>query len=87
MKRKKLLNKLAEFLDMKGRKQRKHHDDLEVLLIKLEKKKADLEKELLSRKTGTNGNDWARNSILSRRSTRKGRRPCGNSRHCEGVGL
>jgi hypothetical protein len=52
MKRKKLLNKLAEFLDMKGRKQRKHHDDLEVLLIKLKKKEADLEKELLLEKDG-----------------------------------
>jgi len=52
MKRKKLLNKLAEFLDMKGRKQRKHHDDLEVLLIKLGKKKVDLEKELEQVKDG-----------------------------------
>ena len=46
MKRKKLLNKLAGFLDMKGRKQRKHHDELEAILIKLWKKKVDLEKEL-----------------------------------------
>ena len=52
MKRKNLLNKLADFLDMKGRKQRKHRDDLEVLLIKLEKKKAALEKELLLQKDG-----------------------------------
>lgn len=52
MKRKNLLNRLADLLDMKGRKQRKHRDDLEVLLIKLEKKKADLEKELLLQKDG-----------------------------------
>ena len=52
MKRKKLLNKLAGFLDMKARKQRKHHDDLEALLIKLKKKQADLEKELLLQKDG-----------------------------------
>ncbi len=52
MKRKKLLNKLAGFLDMKGRKQRKHHDDLEALLIKLKKKQADLEKKLLLQKDG-----------------------------------
>ena len=52
MKRKILLNKLADFLDMKGRKQRKHRDDLGVLLIKLEKKKADLEKEMLLQKDG-----------------------------------
>ena len=52
MKRKKLLNKLAEFLDMKGRKQRKHYYDLEVLLRKLTEKKADLEKEILLEKDG-----------------------------------
>jgi predicted nucleic acid-binding Zn-ribbon protein len=52
MKRKKLLNKLAEFLDMKGRKQRKHRDDLEELLVKLTEKKAGLEKELLREKDG-----------------------------------
>lgn len=52
MKRKKLLNKLAGFLDMKERKQRKHHDDLEALLIKLKKKQADLEEELLLHKDG-----------------------------------
>ena len=52
MKRKKLLNKLAEFLDMKGRKQRKHRDDLEELLVKLTEKKAGLEKEMLREKDG-----------------------------------
>lgn len=52
MKRKKLLNKLVEFLDMKGRKQREHRDDLNMLLIKLKKKKVDLEKELLLEKDG-----------------------------------
>ncbi|NNJ93417.1 MAG: hypothetical protein HKP57_01560 [Halobacteria archaeon] len=52
MKRKKLLNKLAEFLDMKGRKQRKHSHDLEVLLMKLTEKKADLEKKILLEKDG-----------------------------------
>ncbi|MGB5259538.1 MAG: hypothetical protein WBO34_03335 [Gammaproteobacteria bacterium] len=46
MKRKKLLNKLADLLDMKGRKQRKHRDELNVLLIKLKKKKVDLKQEL-----------------------------------------
>lgn len=52
MKRKKLLNKLAGFLDMKARKQRKHYDDLDALLIKLKKKQSDLEKELLQQKDG-----------------------------------
>jgi hypothetical protein len=50
MKRKKLLNKLAGFLDMKERKQRKHHDELEMLLMKLKDKEADLEKEVLLEK-------------------------------------
>ncbi len=52
MRRKKLLNKLADFLDMKGRKQRKHRDDLNALLIRLKKKKVDLEQELLQEKDG-----------------------------------
>jgi predicted nucleic acid-binding Zn-ribbon protein len=52
MKRKKLLNKLAGFLDMKARKQRKHYVDLELLLVKLTEKKADLEKEMLLEKDG-----------------------------------
>jgi len=52
MKRKKLLNKLAGFLDMKDRKQRKHRDDLNGLLTKLKKKQADLENELLLEKNG-----------------------------------
>lgn len=52
MKRKKLLNKLAEFLDMKKRKQSRHHDDLELLLIKLKKKMADLEDRQLEEKDG-----------------------------------
>lgn len=52
MKRKKLLNKLAEFLDMKGRKQRKHSDELSALMIKLKKKEVDLENMLLVEKQG-----------------------------------
>lgn len=48
MKRKKLLNKLAGFMDLEQRKQRKHRDELEVLLKKLEKKKAELEDKMKS---------------------------------------
>ena len=43
MKRKKLLNKLAGFLDMQEHKQRKHREELKVLLKKLKKKKVELE--------------------------------------------
>jgi len=47
MKRKKLLKMLAKVLDMEGRKQRKHRDELEILLEKLEKKKSELEQKML----------------------------------------
>jgi hypothetical protein len=47
MKRKKLLNKLVGFLDMEEHKQRKHHDELKVLLKKLKKKKVELENKML----------------------------------------
>jgi len=45
MKRKKLLKSLAEVLDMEGRKQRKHRDDLKEILKDL-KKKVELEEKL-----------------------------------------
>ena len=48
MKRKKLLNKLAGFLDMEERKQRKHRDELKILLKKLKKKKVELGKKMQS---------------------------------------
>lgn len=48
MKRKKLLNKLAGFLDMEEHKQRKHRDELKVLLKKLKKKKVELEDKMKS---------------------------------------
>jgi len=48
MKRKKLINKLTKFLDMGGRKQRKHREELNVLLEKLEQKKHELEQKMLS---------------------------------------
>ena len=47
MKRKKLLKSLARVLDMEGRKQRKHRDELKALLKQLKKKKVDLEQEML----------------------------------------
>jgi len=47
MKRKKLLNTLSRFLDMEGRKQRKHRDELKVLLKKLKEKKVELEQKML----------------------------------------
>lgn len=47
MKRKKLLKMLARVLDMKGRKQRKHCDELELLIEKLAKKKSELEQKML----------------------------------------
>lgn len=47
MKRKKLLKMLAKVLDMEGRKQRKHRDELEILLEKLEQKKSELEQKML----------------------------------------
>ena len=50
MKRKKLLKELVGFLDMKGRKQREHLEELSMLLVKLKKKRIDLEKELLLEK-------------------------------------
>ena len=50
MKRNKLLKELVGFLDMKGRKQREHLEELSMLLVKLKKKRIDLEKELLLEK-------------------------------------
>ncbi len=50
MKRKKLLNTLAKLLDMDGRKQRKHRDELKALLKKLKAKKSELEKKMLLEK-------------------------------------
>lgn len=47
MKRKKLFKMLGKVLDMKGHKQRKHQEELEVLLEKLDKKKAELEQKML----------------------------------------
>jgi hypothetical protein len=47
MKRKKLLKSLAKVLDMEGRKQRKHRDELKALLKQLKKKKVELEQEML----------------------------------------
>ena len=46
MKRKKLLRKLADFLDRGGRKQRKHRDELKILLKKLKGKEIELEEKL-----------------------------------------
>ena len=48
MKRKKLLNKLAGFLDMEERKQRKHRDELKILLKKLKKKKVEQQEKMLA---------------------------------------
>ena len=48
MKRKKLLNKLAGFLDMEEHRQRKHREELKVLLKKLKKKKVELEDKMKS---------------------------------------
>ena len=50
MKRKKLLNALARLLDMEGRKQRKHRDELKALLKELKSKKAELEEKMLLEK-------------------------------------
>lgn len=47
MKRKKLLKTLAKVLDMEGRKQRKHRDELKALLKSLKKKKIELEAKML----------------------------------------
>ena len=47
MKRKKLLKTLAKVLDMEGRKQRKHRDELKALLKSLKKKKVELEAKML----------------------------------------
>ena len=50
MKRKKLLKMLARVLDMEGRKQRKHRDDLKVLLKKLDQKLSELEQKMVLEK-------------------------------------
>jgi len=50
MKRKKLLKSLAKLLDMEGRKQRKHRDELKALLKELKKKKVELEQKMLLEK-------------------------------------
>lgn len=47
MKRKRLLTALARLLDMEGRKQRKHRDELKALLKKLKSKKSELKKKML----------------------------------------
>jgi len=46
VKRKRLLKSLATLLDMEGRNQRKHHDELKALLKKLKKKKVELEEKM-----------------------------------------
>ena len=46
MKRKRLLKKLSELLDSKGRKQRKHRDELETLLKKLKRKEIELKERM-----------------------------------------
>jgi hypothetical protein len=46
MKRKRLLKKITEFLDRDGRKQRKHRDELKILLKKLKRKQIDLEEKI-----------------------------------------
>lgn len=50
MKRKKLLKTLAKVLDMEGRDQRKHRDELKVLLKKLKLKKVELEEKMVLEK-------------------------------------
>ena len=50
MKRKKLIKSLARVLDMEGRKQRKHRDELKALLKELKKKKVELEQKMLHEK-------------------------------------
>jgi predicted nucleic acid-binding Zn-ribbon protein len=50
MKRTKLLKSLARVLDMDGRKQRKHRDELKDLLKELKKKKLELEQKMLHEK-------------------------------------
>jgi hypothetical protein len=50
MKRTKLLKSLARVLDMDGRKQRKHRDELKVLLKELKIKKVELEQRMLHEK-------------------------------------
>ena len=46
MKRKKLLKKLADFLDRDGHKLRKHRDELKTLLKKLRKKEIELKEKM-----------------------------------------
>ena len=50
MKRKKLLKTLAKVLDMEGRDQRKHRDELKVLLKKLKLEKVELEEKMVLEK-------------------------------------
>ena len=50
MKRKKLLKTLAKVLDMEGRNQRKHRDELKALLKKLKVKKVELEEKMMHEK-------------------------------------
>ena len=50
MKRKKLLKMLAKVLDMEGRDQRKHRDELKALLKKLKLKKVELEEKMVLEK-------------------------------------
>ena len=50
MKQKKLLKSLAKVLDMEGRKQRNHRDELKDLLKELKKKKLELEQQMLHEK-------------------------------------
>jgi hypothetical protein len=51
MKRKKLLHKLRDLLDMEGQKQRKHHKELKKLLDKLKEKEHELQQELEDEKS------------------------------------
>jgi hypothetical protein len=46
MKRKRLLKTLTDMLDMEGYKQRKHRDELKILLKKLRKKEVELKEKL-----------------------------------------
>jgi len=50
MKRKKLLEVLGRFLDKKKRKKRKHLDELETLLAKLDTKEVELKEKISTEK-------------------------------------
>lgn len=72
MKRKRLLKKLSEFLDRDARKQRKHHDELKMLLKKLREKEVALKEKMQLEKNERSQNRLGKELDIIRAQRTKG---------------